>query len=413
MFAAASDNAEPKRRVAESLVKEMTDAEKEEFNALPVLEIEDMEQVNYLHTIAEGWAYPLKRFMNEQEFLESMNMNTVTDADGKKHILSVPITHHITAAQKEAMKDHKRIALKCSKISDDVLAVIEEPEFFDNRKEEICTKTFGTRSVLHPKIERIEEQGEFLISGKSMRFTQHIQFGDGMDQYRLTPQQIYDIAEERGADAVYAFQVRNPLHNGHCLLLKDTREQLIKQGYKNPILLLHPLGGWMKDDDVPLDYRMRQHQALLDDGTFIPEHTILAIWPSPMYYSGPNEVLWHASSRVNAGITHFITGRDPAGVKHPEIDDVDLYDHWHGQKLLISQQDLLNGVQVMPFKVAAYNKVNKKMEFFGVPGGAPKEDFDFISGSKMRKMAKEGTEQPEGFMSPAGWEILCEYYQSL
>lgn len=93
----------------------------------------------------------------------------------------------------------------------------------------------------------------------------------------------------------------------------------------------------MKDDDVPLDYRMRQHQALLDDGTLIPEHTILAIWPSPMYYSGPNEVLWHASSRVNAGITHFITGRDPAGVKHPEIDDVDLYDHWHGQKLLVSQ----------------------------------------------------------------------------
>jgi 3'-phosphoadenosine 5'-phosphosulfate synthase len=118
-------------------------------------------------------------------------------------------------------------------------------------------------------------------------------------------------------------------------LLKDTREQLMKQGYKNPLLLLHPLGGWMKDDDVPLDYRMRQHQALLDDGTLIPEHTILAIWPSPMYYSGPNEVLWHASSRVNAGITHFITGRDPAGMKHPELDE-DLYDHWHGQKLLVS-----------------------------------------------------------------------------
>lgn len=91
----------------------------------------------------------------------------------------------------------------------------------------------------------------------------------------------------------------------------------------------------MKDDDVPLDYRMRQHQALLDDGTLTPEHVILAIWPSPMYYSGPNEVLWHASSRVNAGITHFITGRDPAGMAHPE-EDKDLYDHWHGQKLLVS-----------------------------------------------------------------------------
>jgi len=169
-----------------------------------------------------------------------------------------------------------------------------------------------------------------------MRFTSEIKFDDGMDQYRMTPAQVDQIAQERGADAVYAFQVRNPLHNGHCLLLKDTREQLIQRGYKNPLLLLHPLGGWMKDDDVPLNYRMRQHQALLDDGTLNPDHTILSIWPSPMYYSGPNEVLWHASSRVNAGITHFITGRDPAGCKHPEDDDNDLYDHWHGQKLLVS-----------------------------------------------------------------------------
>ena len=93
----------------------------------------------------------------------------------------------------------------------------------------------------------------------------------------------------------------------------------------------------------------------MDDGTLEVDNTVLAIWPSPMYYSGPNEVLWHASSRVNSGITHFITGRDPAGVKHPEDDDVDLYDHWHGQKLLLSQKDLLNGVDIVPFKVAAYN----------------------------------------------------------
>lgn len=64
----------------------------------------------------------------------------------------------------------------------------------------------------------------------------------------------------------------------------------------------------------------------------------------------------------------------------------------------------------MPFKVAAYNKVNKRMEFFGGPECAPKEEFDFISGTRMRKMAREGQDQPEGFMSPAGWDILCEYY---
>ena len=354
--------------------------------------------------------------MNEQELIESLNMNTITDEHGKRHILSVPITQYVTDKQRSDFQGVDRIAIKCSKLSgseDDVLAIIEKPEFFDNRKEEICTKTFGTSSLRHQKIERIYKQGDYLVSGESMQFTKRITFNDGLDQYRLTPQEIFDECQKRGADAVYAFQVRNPLHNGHCLLLKDTREQLIKRGYKNPILLLHPLGGWMKDDDVPLDYRMRQHQALLDDGTLEVDNTVLAIWPSPMYYSGPNEVLWHASSRVNSGITHFITGRDPAGVKHPEDDDVDLYDHWHGQKLLVSQKDLLNGVDIVPFKVAAYNQKNKRMEFFGGPECAPKEDFAFISGSKMRKMAKAGEEQPEGFMSPAGWDILCEYYQSL
>lgn len=78
-----------------------------------------------------------------------------------------------------------------------------------------------------------------------------------MDRYRLTPKEVHDLIKAKNADAVYAFQLRNPLHNGHVLLLNDTREQLLKLGYKNPILLLHPLGGWVKDDDVPLDTRMK------------------------------------------------------------------------------------------------------------------------------------------------------------
>merc|ERR1719327_1292078 len=166
----------------------------------------------------------------------------------------------------------------------------------------------------------------------------------------------------------------------------------MKQGYKNPILLLHPLGGWCKDDDVPLDARMNQHQALIDDGTLPKEHIILGIWPSPMFYGGPTEVLWHASSRVGAGITHFITGRDPAGVGHPEKGG-DLYDVWHGQKLLVHMKSMLNGVDVLPFKVAAYYKPNNQMEFLNPANN--KDDYDFISGSRMRKMAKEGIEPPK------------------
>jgi len=129
-----------------------------------------------------------------------------------------------------------------------------------------------------------------------------------------------------------------------------------------------------------------------------------------MYYGGPTEVLWHASSRVGASISHFITGRDPAGVKHPE-QDKDCYDVWHGQKLLVQQKALLKGVEVLPFKVAAYNKKTSAMEFFGPH--CNKEDFDFISGSRMRQMAKDGVNPPSGFMSQKGWEVLSAYYQSL
>merc|ERR1712045_751916 len=176
-------------------------------------------------------------------------------------------------------------------------------------------------SANHPKAQTIFAQGDFLISGESMEFVKRPVFNDGNDVYRLTPSEIQAKIAEKDADVVYAFQVRNPLHNGHVLLLKDTREQLIAQGYRNPILLLHPLGGWCKDDDVPLTDRMAQHAALL------------------------------------SGNTLFITGRDPAGVKPPETGS-DLYDVWHGQKLLVHCKQMLNGVDVLPFKVAAYNTVN-------------------------------------------------------
>ena len=344
-----------KNPIAQSLVKAASAEEQAALKELPSIDL-DEEQVQYLQTIGQGWAYPLTKFMDEMQLLEVLQMNTLTDrTTSKKHLFSVPITQHVTAEQAEKFKSEKRLALKCSKVSEDVLAVIEEPVFFANRKEEISTRTFGTFSQKHDKIENIMKQGDFLVSGKSMTFTAEVKFNDGYDQYRMTPAQINDIAQKRGCDALYAFQVRNPLHNGHVLLLKDTREQLLKLGYKNPILLLHPLGGWQKEDDVPLPSRIKQHQALLDDGTLNPEHTILGIWPSPMYYGGPTEVLWHASSRAYCGITHFITGRDPAGLKHPENTGQDLYDVWHGQKLLVHVKSMIN-VQICPFKVAAYNK---------------------------------------------------------
>jgi 3'-phosphoadenosine 5'-phosphosulfate synthase len=133
-------------------------------------------------------------------------MKTLTDSTGKKHLFSVPITQDVTKEQREELKGEKKIALRCPQVlGNAVLAVIENPVFYDNRKEEISTRFFGTFSHKHPKIERILVQGDFLVSGSSMRFVRNVEFADQLDQYRITPAQVYAEVQRRNADAVYAF----------------------------------------------------------------------------------------------------------------------------------------------------------------------------------------------------------------
>lgn len=191
-------------KVVKPLIVPMTVEQKAEYDTLEVLDV-DVEQAEYIQTIAQGWAYPLNRFMNELELLECMHLKMITAADGNKHMLSVPITQHITSEDKERFQGKTKIAIKCSKLSEEILAVIEEPVIFENRKEEISTRVFGTFGKTHPKIERILAQGDFLISGKSMHFLRNVEFNDGMDHYRMTPEQVNKAIQERNADAIYAF----------------------------------------------------------------------------------------------------------------------------------------------------------------------------------------------------------------
>ncbi|MED6139051.1 AP-2 complex subunit sigma [Stylosanthes scabra] len=165
------------------------------------------------------------------------------------------------------------------------------------------------------------------------------------------PKQLRKEFDTRKADAVFAFQLRNPVHNGHALLMNDTRKRLLEMGYKNPVLLLHPLGGFTKADDVPLDVRMEQHSKVFSDGVLDPKTTIVAIFPSPMHYAGPTEVQWHAKARINAGANFYIVGRDPAGMAHP-TGKRDLYDPDHGKKVLTMAPGL-GKLNILPFKVSS------------------------------------------------------------
>lgn len=393
----------------------------QESQNLPSVELSKVD-LQWLQVLAEGWATPLTGFMRERQYLQCMHFGQLLDLknkvafvgekdDGKEDSWpltdeinqSIPIVLPISDNVKKSLDGFKRIALK---YNGQVFAVLSDPEIFEHRKEERVCRQFGTNDVRHPAVAQVFESGNWLLGG-DIAVIQKIQFNDGLDKYRKTPNELRAIFAEKKADAVFAFQLRNPIHNGHALLMRDTREKLLAE-HKNPILLLHPLGGWTKDDDVPLDVRIKQHEAVIAERILDPEWTVLSIFPSPMMYAGPTEVQWHARSRIAAGIQHYIVGRDPAGIQKPGSPDA-LYETTHGAKVL-SMAPGLASLHILPFRVAAYDTTVKKMTFFDPKR---KEDFENISGTKMRGLARNGETPPEGFMAPTAWEVLAGYYKSL
>ena len=394
---AQSDEA-PKR--VQELFAPNKEALLKEAEALKSVEMTPID-LQWLQVLSEGWAHPLKGFMREDEYLQCLHFNSVHGVANQ----SLPIVLPISAEQKELLTGEREIALK---YDGKIQAVLRNVEIYPHRKEERCARTFGTLNDGHPMIDVIEKSGDWLIGG-DLEVSERIRWHDDLDRFRLTPNELRAKFEEIGADAIFAFQLRNPIHNGHALLMKDTKRQLLERGFKKPVLLLHPLGGWTKADDVPLKVRIKQHEAVLEDNVLDPDGTVLAIFPSPMMYAGPTEVQWHAKARMNAGANFYIVGRDPAGLPHPDKSGRDLYQGDHGGKVL-SMAPGLKDLEIIKFRVAAYNAKKGRMDFLGF--GSDESDFIKISGTQMRRWAKEGKSPPKGFMAEKAWNVLCQHYNN-
>ncbi len=390
--------------------EDLQPAKRAEAARLPHLTITDYD-LQWIHVLAEGWASPLTGFMREEQYLQTLHFNCLRLEDGSVVNMSVPIVLAITDSDAERLGNSDAITLSLGDGKD--IAILRNPEFYSHQKEERVARSFGTTHIGQPTIERIMAMGDTLVGG-DLEVLEPIRYGDGLDDFRLSPAQLRSEFERRQTDAIYAFQLRNPVHNGHALLMNDTKQRLIREGYHNPVLLLHPLGGWTKQDDVPLSVRMRQHEAVMEEGILDPESTVLAIFPSPMLYAGPTEVQWHAKARLNAGANFYIVGRDPAGMKHPERLNADgeaddLYHPEHG-KAVLQMAPGLERLKIIPFRVAAYDKVAGEMSFFD-PARA--DDFEFISGSKMRDFARNGETPPPGFMGEAAWKVIADFYRNM
>ena len=434
---------------------------REEMKRLPKALLTDID-INWLQTIAEGWAAPLKGFMREGELLQTLHFNSILvdphNLTGTKDIyskktnmqdfesvppkrvsMSVPIVLPCTQYTKDAIEKEIDLLKGSNRVASvalvgkhgQFLGVLRNPEVYANRKEEIVSRLFGVIDMGHPYISHIYSGGDWLIGGE-IELVERIRYNDGLDKWRLTAPEVMKQFEEKNADAVYAFQTRNPTHAGHAYLMRTGREMLLKRGFNNPILWLSPLGGWTKSDDVPLDVRVNQHEAVLADGQLNPKTTVMAIWPAPMIYAGPTEVLFHAKSRRNAGATFFVAGRDPAGMKgSPEAvshPDDDLYDGDHGRYVLTMSPGQ-DPMEILQFGKVYYDKRDHVMKDIDM---SREDDFISISGSKMRALARAGATPcdvshgkaipsdllgenciPPGFMVQEGWEIVCDYYQNV
>ncbi|VDI31813.1 3'-phosphoadenosine 5'-phosphosulfate synthase [Mytilus galloprovincialis] len=389
------------RSVKELFVQEnQLEAAKAEAEALPCMEINKLD-TQWVQVLSEGWATPLNGFMREREYLQCQHFGCLLDGGVTNQ--SVPIVLPVCTEDKERLKDCTAFTLKYEGKN---IAIIRDPEFYAHNKEERCCRQFGTSNKGQPYVKMIYESGDWLVGG-DLSVLERITWNDGLDEYRLTPLELRAEFRRLGTQCLH-FSYAILYTMDMLLLMADTKRRLIDKGYKKPTLLLHPLGGWTKDDDVPLPNRIEQHKAILEEGVLDPESTVLAIFPSPMMYAGPTEVQWHAKARMATGANFYIVGRDPAGMPHPE-GGKDLFDPTHGAKVLTMAPGLTQ-LEIVPFRVAAYNTKLKCMDFYNPE---KKEDFEFISGTKMRKLAREGQYPPDGFMAPKAWKVLQAYYQSL
>jgi sulfate adenylyltransferase len=364
------------------LPKAQAERAAEEAEHLPKIHI-GARELSDLEMMAVGALSPLTGFMGEKDYRSVIEQVHLSNG----LVWTIPVTLSVDEEEAKRIGGASLVAL----ISHGhAVALIDVDQVYRRDREAEAQAVFRTDDTAHPGVKALHAAGDYLVAGevRVIRLPEHTTF----KQYRLEPAETRQTFAGKGWRTVVGFQTRNPVHRAHEYLQKCAME--IVDG-----LLLHPLVGETKEDDVPADVRMRCYEILFEN-YYPQDRAMMSVFPAAMRYAGPKEAIWHAIARKNYGCTHFIVGRDHAGVGS-------YYGTYDAQKIFDDFDHDELGITPLFFEHSFFCK---KCDAMASPKTCPHGDDDrvILSGTKVREMLRTGKKPPKEFSRPEVAQILIE-----